>query len=344
VRRHLGRWLHAAGVTLGLAATVGACGGGEPAGPVQGATAASLRLYLAGDEELWIVDVAAERVRHVPLRELAAGDPPHRIVRRGRRLVLWGYTTYVADPGFRRPPRTLASRSWFFIPSAHPDRVWVAFLDRRSPETVRALRAVREVTAGGRVTVADVRPPGGHWPQRAFASGLLLATDEADDAYALWDPATRNVLRRLPRHAIGDLGPAYGDVLASCPAPCRALRLTNVRTGARRDLPAPRGFGFEVWEAAFSPDGRQLAAPVRQRGAGEGAPRQLALVDLASGTARVVPGSRVPRGYTLVAWSASGRHVFITGGARTITAYRLGATRARALHVTVGDFYDIAAL
>jgi len=192
--------------------------------------------------------------------------------------------------------------------------------------------------------VADVRPPGGRWPQRALASGLLLATHEADDMYALWDPGTRKVLRRLPRRTIGDLGPAHGDVLASCPAPCGALRLTNVRTGARRDLPAPRGFRFEVGEAAFSPDGRQLAAPVRQRGAGERAPRQLALVDPASGATRVVPGSRVARGYTLVAWSASGRHVFITGGARTITAYRLGTARARALHVAVGDFYDIAAL
>jgi hypothetical protein len=126
------------------------------------------------------------------------------------------------------------------------------------------------------------------------------------------------------------------------------MRLTNVRTGVRRDVPAPRGFRFEVWEAAFSPDGRQLAAPVRRRGAGERAPRRLALVDLASGTARVVPGSRVPRGYTLVAWSASGRHVFITGGerfgARAISAYRLGTARACALQVAVGDFYDIAAL
>ena len=40
--------------------------------------------------------------------------------------------------------------------------------------------------------------------------------------------------------------------------------------------------------------------------------------------------------------------MFITGGERfderTITAYRLGAARARVLRVAVGDFYDIAAL
>ena len=59
-------------------------------------------------------------------------------------------------------------------------------------------------------------------------------------------------------------------------------------------------------------------------------------------------GSRVPPGYTLVAWSASGRDVFITGGerfrARTIAAYRLGVAPARVLRVAVGDFYDIPAL
>jgi hypothetical protein len=348
LRPHPGGRLRAAAVTLAVAAMLVACGGEEPAGPVRDAAALSPRLYLAGDGELWIVDVAAERPRHVPLRQLAAGDPPHRVVRRGRRLVLWGYTTYVADPGFRRPPRTLDRGSWFFIPSAHPDRVWIAFLDRRSPATVRALRAVREMTAGGRVTVPKVRPPGGRWPQRALSSGLLLPTEEADDAYTLWDPVTRTVLRRLPGRAIGELGPAYGDVLASCPAPCRSLRLTDVHTGGRRDVAAPRGFRLEVGAAVFSPSGGRLAVPIRRRGAGERAPRFLALIDVARSTARVVPGSRVPPGYTLVAWSASGRYVFITGGERfgerTMTAYRLGAARARALHVNVGDFYDMAAL
>jgi hypothetical protein len=344
-----GTGLRTAAVTLALTATVVACGGGgEPAGPARETAAPSPRLYLAGDGELWVVDVATERARHVPLRRLAPGDAPHHIVRRGRRLVLWGYRTYVADPGFRRPPRTLVRDSWFFIPSAHPDRVWIAFLDRRSPETVRALRAVQEMTAGGRVTVPGVRPPGGRWPQRALASGLLFSTGGRDHAYALWEPVTRTVVRRFSARALGELGPTHGDVLASCPPPCRTLRLTDVRTGARHDVHAPSGLRFEVWEAAFSPDGRRLAVPVRRRGAGGRAPRRLALVDLAPRTARVVAGSRVPPGYTLVAWSASGRDVFITGGARfgarTITAYRLGAARARVLRVAVGDFYDIAAL
>jgi hypothetical protein len=332
--RHLARRLRAAAVTLAFAVALVACGADKPSSTARETTAPSPRLYLAGDGELWIVDVAAERTRHLALRQLSPGDPPHRVIRRGRRLVLWGFTTYVADLAFRRPLRTLARGSWFFIPSAHPDRVWIAYLDPRSPATVRGLRAVREVTAAGRVTVPSVRPPGGRWPQRAFASGLLFFSGARGDKPTLWDPVTRTVVRRLPRRPLGDLGPTYGDVLASCPTWCGSLRLTNVRTGARRDIPAPRGFRFEAWLAAFSPGGRRIATPVRRRRASEDTPRRLALVDIARGSARMVPGSVVPPGYTLVAWSASGRHVFITGGERfgkrTIAAYRLGAVRARA--------------
>ncbi len=334
-------------MTLALAAAALACGEGERPGAVSEPEAPSSRLYLAGDGELWIVDVATERTRRLALRRLAPGDPPYRIVRRGRRLVLWGYTTYVADPAFRRPPRALARGSWFFLPSAHPDRVWIAYRDPRSPATANALRAVREVTAGGRVTVPDVRPPGGRWPQRALVSGLLLSTGGREDAFALWDPVRRTIVRRWPARALGDLGPAYGDVLASCPRPCRSLRLTDVSTGVRRAVPAPQGLAFEVAAAAFSPDGRRLAVPVRRRDAGADAARRLALVDLAQATPEVVPGSHVRPGYTFVAWSASGRQVYITGGERfgerTIVAYSPGAARARELDVAVGDFYGMAA-
>jgi hypothetical protein len=63
-------------VTLALAAATVACGEDERAGAVSEAEAPSPRLYLAGDGELWIVDVATERTRRLALRRLAPGDPP----------------------------------------------------------------------------------------------------------------------------------------------------------------------------------------------------------------------------------------------------------------------------
>jgi hypothetical protein len=311
--------------------------GSDPPPP----TGAGTRLYLAGDGEAWIVDVERERARRLTLQQIGPGDPPHRVIRRGRRLVLYGPSTaYVGEPGLRRPLRALDRDSWFVLPSAHPERVWIVSREPGSPPTVLSFRAVREVDTDGRVTVPDVRPPARLWPERAFSGDRLLLVGRYDSV--LWDAASGNIVRRLPHDAVGDLGPSHGDLLASCPRPCRSLRLTDVRSGARRDLPLPSGVRFEVGLAAFSPDGRVLATPVTGRS------HRLALIDVAGGGVRIVPGSRVPSGYTFVDWSADGREVFITGGERfrkrTIAAYRVGAARARVLDVDVGDFYGMAAL
>ena len=110
-------------------------------------------------------------------------------------------------------------------------------------------------------------------------------------------------------------------------------------------MAAPPGVQFEPWRGAVSPDGKLLGVPVRDGTFGW---RRLAIVDVARGRAAVVPGSVVPAGYTFVAWSGSGRHVFLTGGERSarraLVAYRLGTPRAQAIDVRVGDFYDVAAI
>jgi hypothetical protein len=316
-------------IVAAAALLLAGCGSGEP----------PPRLFLAGDGELWVVDVENERARHVVLPQLGPGDPPHRVVRRDGRLVLFGADTYVAGPvvdGLR----PLADDSAFFFPSVHDDRVWIAFFDPESPETERALRAVREVGVDGRITVPDTRPPGGRWPLGAVTSGLLIAGREG--AVVVWNPSTREVVRRLPPAAYG---PTSGNAVVSCREPCGALDVTDAGTGETRTVPTP-GYLLEPWEGRFSPDGDVLALPVRETA--EATTRQLALVNTVNGRVTLVEGSRVAPDYTLVAWSQSGDHVFITGGARggkrTIIAYRLGDGRARTIDVEVGDFYDAAAL
>jgi hypothetical protein len=320
--------------------------GGAAAAPPPDPPATFPRLYLAGDGELWVVDVAAERARRIAVPRLTPGDPPFRILRRGGQFVLWAYDTLVLDGNaVDRPPRTLVADSWFFVPSAHQDRVWIAFLDPSSPATVRGLRALREVTVGGVVTVPDVRPPGGRWPHGAVRDGLLFAGARS---LTVWSPTTRKVLRRIPIGDGGDLGPAHGNLVTGCAARgCEALRLIDIRSGERRDVDAPGDLAFEPWAARFSPSGALLAIPVRDRGGG---PRQrrLGLVDVARGTVELVPGSEVPPVYTFVAWSSAGDHVFLTGGQwtrdRVIVGYRLGDQRAERIDVAVGPFYDAAAL
>ena len=149
------------------------------------------RLALAGDNELWVVDVAAGTVRHRTLPQLSPGDPPYRIVRRGDKLVLWSYQTLTLDPSSAdAQPSVLVRDSWIFIPSAAPNRIWVGILDPTSPETERRLKAVREVTVDGRVTVADVRPPQGRWPVAATRSALAFQS-QGGDQLELWEPPDR---------------------------------------------------------------------------------------------------------------------------------------------------------
>jgi hypothetical protein len=299
------------------------------------------RLYLAGDGQLTVVDVEAERARVVDLPQLSPGDPPYRIARRGRSLVLWGYDTYAVDLDVSVPPRKL-HKSWFFIPSAVEDRVWVAILDPESPETERALSGVAEVTSDGVVTVPPVRPPGGRWPVAAVSDGLLFERDRG--GLELWDPATGHLVRPIPE---ASAGPTHGNLLAWCDADYR-LHLTDVTTASAvvvATLPAAFG-AFVCWAGAFAPDGKTLAVPVSDCTDFAG-PHTLALVEVPSGRLTVVEGSEVPAGYVFVAWTSSGEHVFLTGGQRgeprTIVAYRLGDERAGELDVEVPDFYGIAA-
>jgi hypothetical protein len=302
-------------VALVVVLLVAGCGAERP-------EAAGPRLYLAGNGELWVVDVAHQRVRHLERPLLDVGDPPHRILARGRRLVMGSAYGDTA----------------FFLPSQHRDRVWVVDIGGRD-----IVRAVREVTVDGVTTAHASVPPRHRWPLAAVDDGLLLASRAGLE---LWDPLSGRVERTLPVDP-GTLGPTSGDTVVTCTEPgCHALQLTDAHTGARRAVHAPRSFTFEPWGAAFSPDGKLLGVPIRIVADG---PRQLALVDVASGRVAIVPRSSVSPGYTLVAWSASGDDVFLTGGGayatpRVLVGYRRGAPGAQPIHVKLGDFYDIAAI
>jgi hypothetical protein len=304
-------------VPLVLLCLLAACGS-EPR------TAVGPRLYLAGDGELWVVDAGTEHVRHTFSAQLGPGDPPHKVLARGHRIIM-------GSP---------YGDGAFFLPSARPDRVWVVDLDPGRA----TVRAVREVTVNGETTVAAARTPGRRWPLGAVNDGLLM---EAGNGVDVWDPAAQRVVRHL-RVDTGIIGAASGDTVTACSDFwCGSLRLMDVRSGTDRVVRAPSGLTFEPWHAAFSPSGELLAVAVREPGQAATEHRRLALIDVATGRLAVVAGSRVPAGYTLVAWSASGSHVFLTGGDRyahrVIIGYRVGTRQARVLDVEVGDFYDLAA-
>jgi len=325
-------------VALVLFALAG-CGGTEQDPSSAGPSREPTLVYLAGDGRLTVVDVDAGRAVLHELAVLAPGDPLYRIVLRGNKLVVYGGDTYVLDPDLRTPPRKLGG-SWFFIPSAKSDRVWLAVLDRTSPATVRALATLREVTVDGRVTFPAVHPPGGRWP--VVAVGEELVFEDRDGGLELWSPRTGEFTRRLPGAA---RGPAQGDLLAWCEGEGLVLHVLNVRSGRDQTFAPPQGFvAFDCWNGAFSPDGETLAVPARA--GGYEARRSLTLVDLAAGVARKVDGSAVHPDYVFVAWSSEGDRVVLSGGPdddRHLLQYRLGEPRAVPLPVEVRDFYGMAA-
>jgi hypothetical protein len=241
----------------------------------------------------------------------------------------------------RSPPRKLGD-SWFFIPGSEPDRVWLTELDPASPETERALAAVREVSVEGHVTFPGVRPPDGRWPDAAVGDTLVL--EDGKGGLELWNPATGEFTRRLPG---AELGPSQGDHLAWCEREGAILHVTDVRNGDDQTIEPPEEFAaFECWSGAFSPDGATLAVAVALEDGMLEAERTLALVDLEDGVATPVDGSSVHPHYGFVAWSAAGDRVFTSGGSvaeRRLLQYRLGDPSAVEIPVTVRAFYGMAA-
>jgi hypothetical protein len=291
-------------------------------------------LYLANARHpgtVTIVDVARERTQTHRLSELSAGDPPYTLAVIGERVVVYGSDqTSAFDLGLHEPAKRLGE-AWFFVPSATPGRVWLALLDPTSPATVRALRAVREVTVDGRTTLAhSARPP--QWPLAAVDNGLLVQGKTLE----VWQPTSGRVLRKLP----GVFALATRHTLAvTCPRRCPALHVTNTRTG--RDLRIEPGARFrfiESYDGAFSPDGKLVAVPAITH---DGHAR-VAMVDLARRRATLVRGATLARYYTLMAWSSTG-WLFFNVGHRRLAAYRPGADRATLLPVRVQPFVDLAA-
>jgi hypothetical protein len=310
--------------------------------PVQ-ETESDLALYLSGDGELWRVDLDGA-VRHVNVPELSPGDPTYRIVRRENQLVGWGYKTLLLDPELEADPSVLVPDSLFFVPSARPDRVWVAIAEAN--EDTGRLAAVREVSTDGEVTVPDVRPPEGSWPERALDSGLVVFVK---GEWVVWDPVRDEIVYRWDANT---LGPAHGDLVAWCNKECRSIHITDVSSGEDKMIEPPEDFtAFDGWVGAFSPDGTTLAMPVRRTPEIENydAERQLALVDVSEGSARVAPNTETRNGYNYVEWSPMSGYVFVAEGQvaddeRGIVVYKIGSDAARRLRIETGDFYGVASL
>lgn len=294
------------------------------------------------EQSITRIDLASGESTTVSRSELAPGDPPFHLVETGGRLVFFGGShTYALGLDLRGPPQDLGE-SWYFVPSGREGRVWLTTLDLESPETVRDLKAVREVTVDGDVTVSETGRPPSRGPTilAAVNDGLLF---QDDDELKVWDPLAGEVTARLP-------GPfpaaTHGNLVAWCRQGCPKLHVTDVATGEDLAVSAGDSFRFEeTYEGAFSPDGTLLAVPVvTSLGTHlEGHRHQVGLVDARAGTARLVEGSDLADDYPAIAWSPSGEWLFFSAGAGRIMAYRPASGAAIILPIQApASFIDIA--
>jgi hypothetical protein len=269
-------------------------------------------------------------------RVFSPGDAQFALVRTGNGFVFRCSSGACAlDSDLQGEARTLGD-AWCLAPSATEGRVWLAFLDPDSPETVRAMKSVREVSLDGQVSVDSELPPERRWhcPVGAVSQGVLFV--EGDDL-VVWDAEAREVVFRLPGPFPAD---THGDFVAWCEPNCKGgLHLTDVGSGEDVVIETDGAFRFEeTYDGAFSPDGSLLALPVATGDSNY--PRQVAVVDVQQRTARLIDGLTI-RGP--MAWASSGNQLFIVIGEGRIAMYDAASGDLREVTVDVSDIFTMAA-
>lgn len=318
-------------VILGIAASSGGCLGTDDAGEAE-TTGESPQgtLYLHGppwERRLTVVDLNAGEVRRAPVPPAGAGDLPFRLVLTGGKLVYWGAAGALAlDAELRGAPQPLGKGA-YFVPAASQGHIWLAMLDPTTPQSMRSLRAVREVAVDGRVTVPTISLPRRRWSGLlgAVKDGLVL---QQRRRISVWDPRREKVIRRLRADNLID---THGNLLAWADVRAQRVHITDVGTGADTTVHSSGSFTYDDVNGAFSPNGSRLALPVRIGNNRWG----LVVIATSTGVARLIEHAKqadVPD----VAWSASGRWLFFVGHQQgRIQAYQPGSRRAITVSVRI---------
>ena len=207
------------------------------------------------------------------------------------------------------------------VPSTNAGRLWVG--SWTDADHMAGRLSLREVDADGRVfartsrrlprwAAIDAHVRGGFL--MTLGRGLVLRSPLLDRAQ----------LRIRDGWVVG----AAAERFAWCRGPCRRI---HVWDGSSSRFDPPRGIRpLPGREAAFSPGGNRLALPVTVDG-----DARAAVIDLESATWTVTPATRLGD-YAAVAWSPSGRWLYLGGRGDRVLASRGGTERAVPLPFRTG--------
>ena len=284
-----------------------------------------MRAISDGGVGLTAVDTATGKARRLPV-DVDCGDAPACLISTGNELVISspGDTTML-DPSAPGPPEARRfGRGWITVPSVDPGHVWLGILARGKlgDSHSRGLGEVQEVDLQGNV-IRRMRPHLGHWPAAAVSSGLLF---QGRDHLHLWDFDQRHFTLRVP--GVFPSGTA-GSLVASCGERCPRLFITDTESGRTARVAPPRDYRWiGGYHGAFAPDGAHLAAPVAVSGAGSSRVQALAIVDVASGRASLVPPpSKNEPAYGAMTWSTDGTRLYFARPNASVVSYSLGAAK-----------------
>lgn len=243
---------------------------------------------------------------------VGCGDTPHCLIPSGTNLIVSGVgRTVTFGEGKSRNKTNRVGNGWITVPAQEPNAVWLGIL-AKGENRGRGLSAVREVDLDGNV-IRSIRPPDGRWPMESTDEGLLF---QIGNGLRLWSFDEKRLTEHIPGPFPAD---THGSLVASCGDPCKAMAITDLQSGSTDRIAPPQGFEWaSSYQGSFSPDGTKIALPISR---GDRSNQSLALVDVATGEASLIPRSGLEPWYQAITWSSDGSRLYWSTADGALKAY-----------------------
>lgn len=293
-------------------------------------------------DDLRIINADTGSSRTLPMPAPYGSSRDLGMVRVGSSLLLnRGNTAWLYSSGISGAPTELGRSDGVF---RGPNRgeAWIWSQPCLPPYGCSNYNAVQMgslqlIDSSGTGIGSPVQLPGGAgwYPTgQANDAGIILSSQPAyGNREELWVPLTNRVVRVFSNASV--IG-AAGNLVVSdsgryCSIGC-SVQVTDVKTGTEKSVLLPRGLDV-TGDAAISPSGETIALTAAlRRPARTPYPEAIALVDVRSGTATLLPGSQQTTnpnwGPMSLTWSTNGWLFADTVGSSVVHVWQPGESRA----------------